>query len=64
MKFSPRRVATGAALCLAALASQPALAQSPACQVTYTKSWEGGNGFGANIVVSGDTVLVGQSQVG
>src|SRR5689334_21791334 len=30
----------------------PALAQTPACQVTYTKSWEGGNGFGANLVIT------------
>jgi cellulose 1,4-beta-cellobiosidase len=52
MKFLRQRVAIGAALCFAALAGQEALAQSPACQVTYTKSWEGGNGFGANIVIS------------
>ena len=32
--------------------STTALAQTPACQVTYTKSWEGGNGFGANLVIT------------
>jgi len=32
--------------------STTTLAQTPACQVTYTKSWEGGNGFGANIVIT------------
>ena len=33
---------------------QPGVARRnrPACQVTYTKSWEGGNGFGANIVIT------------
>jgi cellulose 1,4-beta-cellobiosidase len=29
-----------------------AWAQTPGCQVTYTKSWEGGNGFGANIDIT------------
>ena len=28
-----------------------ALAQTAGCEVTYTKSWEGGNGFGANISI-------------
>ena len=32
--------------------STTTLAQTPACQVTYTKSWEGGNGFGASIVIT------------
>ncbi|HEY0683995.1 MAG TPA: cellulase family glycosylhydrolase [Steroidobacter sp.] len=32
-------------------AASGAFAQSAACQVTYTKSWEGGNGFGANIAI-------------
>ena len=32
--------------------STTTLAQTPACQVTYTKSWEGGNGFGANIAIT------------
>ena len=45
------RVARSAgALCLLAFGAQ-ALAQSPACQVTYTKSWEGGNGYGANLEI-------------
>nr|WP_129781454.1 glycoside hydrolase family 6 protein [Peristeroidobacter soli] len=30
---------------------QPVFAQSAGCQITYTKSWEGGNGFGANIAI-------------
>jgi cellulose 1,4-beta-cellobiosidase len=34
------------------LGSQAALAQAPACQVTYTQSWVGGNGFGANLVIT------------
>jgi cellulose 1,4-beta-cellobiosidase len=52
MKFFRHRVAAGAAICLSALAGQQAMAQSPACQVTYTKSWEGGNGFGANLIIN------------
>ncbi len=28
-----------------------ALAQTASCEVTYTKTWEGGNGFGAEIVI-------------
>ncbi len=43
---------TAAAVCLWALAAGVATAQTPSCQVTYTKSWEGGNGFGANIVIT------------
>jgi cellulose 1,4-beta-cellobiosidase len=34
------------------LGGQAALAQAPACQVTYTQSWVGGTGFGANIVIN------------
>ena len=34
-------------ICFVASAS----AQTASCQVTYTKSWEGGNGFGANIAI-------------
>src|ERR1700704_3720318 len=50
MKFSRHRLAwTAAAVCLWAFASGIAAAQTAACQVTYTKSWEGGNGFGASI---------------
>ena len=46
-----RLAGAAAALCLATLAV-PAQAQSPACQVTYTQSWSGGNGFGANLVIT------------
>jgi cellulose 1,4-beta-cellobiosidase len=37
---------------LCAIALPGAWAQTPGCQVTYTKSWEGGNGFGANIDIT------------
>jgi cellulose 1,4-beta-cellobiosidase len=37
-------------LCLIALPG--AWAQAPGCQVTYTKTWEGGNGFGANLAIT------------
>src|SRR5215510_11267682 len=47
-----RLAGTAAAFSLLALFSTTAAAQTPACQVTYTKSWEGGNGFGANIVIT------------
>jgi cellulose 1,4-beta-cellobiosidase len=40
-----------AAIGTLAFTSGAAQAQAAACQVTYTKSWEGGNGFGANIVI-------------
>ena len=53
MRIKRHRLAwTAAAACLWALATGVASAQTPACQVTYTKSWEGGNGFGANIVIT------------
>ncbi|HUQ10045.1 MAG TPA: glycoside hydrolase family 6 protein [Steroidobacteraceae bacterium] len=52
MKSIRHRVAIGAAICLASVFSQHAMAQSAACQVTYTRSWEGGNGFGASIVIN------------
>jgi cellulose 1,4-beta-cellobiosidase len=53
MRISSHRLAwSAAAVCLWALATGVASAQSPSCQVTYTKSWEGGNGFGANIVIT------------
>src|SRR5262245_36621405 len=29
-----------------------AWAQTPGCQATYTKTWEGGNGFGASIAIT------------
>ncbi|GFE78972.1 hypothetical protein GCM10011487_09720 [Steroidobacter agaridevorans] len=37
-------------ICSLGLTSQ-AFAQAAGCQVTYTKSWEGGTGFGANIAI-------------
>ncbi|HEY5754656.1 MAG TPA: glycoside hydrolase family 6 protein [Steroidobacter sp.] len=37
-------------VCSLGLASE-AFAQAAGCQITYTKSWEGGNGFGANIAI-------------
>jgi cellulose 1,4-beta-cellobiosidase len=37
-------------LCL--IAMPDAWAQTPGCQVAYTKAWEGGNGFGANIDIT------------
>src|SRR5262245_22450789 len=46
-----RLAGTAAAVSLLALFSTMATAQAPACQVTYTQSWVGGNGFGANIVI-------------
>ena len=53
MMISRLRLAwTAVAVCLWALATGVASAQTPSCQVTYTKSWEGGNGFGANIVIT------------
>jgi cellulose 1,4-beta-cellobiosidase len=53
MRISSHRLAwTAAAVCLWALAAGVASAQTPSCQVTYTKSWEGGNGFGANIIIT------------
>lgn len=52
MRSLRKRVARSVgALCLLTMGAQ-AMAQSPACQVTYTKSWEGGNGFGASIVIN------------
>lgn len=48
----PRLAWTAAAVCAWALATGVASAQTPSCQVTYTKSWEGGNGFGANVVIT------------
>jgi cellulose 1,4-beta-cellobiosidase len=47
----PRLAWMAAAICMLAFTSTHALAQAAACQVTYTKSWEGGNGFGANVVI-------------
>jgi endoglucanase len=39
------------ALATCCLAAPAALAQAASCQVTYTRSWQGGNGFGANIEI-------------
>jgi aryl-phospho-beta-D-glucosidase BglC (GH1 family) len=33
------------------IAVPDALAQTASCQVTYTKAWEGGNGYGANLEI-------------
>jgi cellulose 1,4-beta-cellobiosidase len=45
--------------------AQGAHAQTAGCQVTYTKSWEGGNGFGAaiHIVNTGPAITNGWSLV-
>src|SRR5688500_10982336 len=52
MRTSRQRLAW-AALVMGACAftAGTASAQTASCQVTYTKSWEGGNGFGANIAI-------------
>ena len=53
MRITRNRLAwTAAAVCLWGLATGVATAQTPSCQVTYTKSWEGGNGFGANGIIT------------
>src|SRR5688572_11027770 len=53
MRIIRHRLAwTAAAVCLWGLATGVATAQTPSCQVTYTKSWEGGNGFGANVIIT------------
>jgi cellulose 1,4-beta-cellobiosidase len=41
-----------------ALTSGIAAAQAPACQVTYTKAWEGGTGFGANLVITNNGAAI------
>ena len=56
--FRRRLAWTAAAVCALALNSMTAVAQAPACQVTYTKSWEGGNGFGANIVITNNGAAI------
>lgn len=51
-------------LALSCMAQVPdAFAQAASCQVTYTKSWEGGNGFGANIEIrnTGPAITAGWS---
>jgi cellulose 1,4-beta-cellobiosidase len=54
--FSSTLSARVARCCLALvlfIAVMPATwAQAPGCQVTYTKTWEGGNGFGADIAIT------------
>jgi Cellulose binding domain/Bacterial Ig domain len=40
------------AIVIGLIALPEAFAQTPGCQVTYTKAWEGGNGFGANIAIT------------
>ncbi len=56
--FRRRLAWTAAAVCALALNSMTAVAQAPACQVTYTKSWEGGNGFGANLVITNNGAAI------
>jgi cellulose 1,4-beta-cellobiosidase len=56
--FRPRVAGSMALLCLAALSGQVAVAQAPACQVTYTQSWVGGNGFGANLVITNNGAAI------
>ena len=41
-----------AVLVLSIAFAHGAFAQSASCQVTYTNSWEGGTGFGANIAIT------------
>ncbi|WP_344188378.1 cellulose binding domain-containing protein, partial [Acrocarpospora corrugata] len=52
-KSSWRRALTAVAVTLLAavglVASPTAANAAVACQVTYTKTWEGGNGFGASV---------------
>src|SRR6185437_8595020 len=40
------------ALLLTCIAVTNSYAQTATCKVTYTKAWEGGNGFGANIDIT------------
>jgi len=40
-----------AAILLLIVAAPGAFAQSPSCQVTYRKTWEGGNGFGGEFTI-------------
>ncbi len=48
----PRWIACLIALVICCLIAAPeAGAQAAGCQVTYTKSWEGGNGYGANLEI-------------
>ncbi|MDF2707356.1 MAG: cellulase family glycosylhydrolase, partial [Nonomuraea muscovyensis] len=35
-----------------ALTSAPAAQAAVACSVTYSKAWEGGGGFGANVTIT------------
>ena len=46
----PARYLLAFVLCLIGLPG--AWAQAPGCQVTYTKTWEGGNGFGASLAIT------------
>jgi len=54
------------ALVVTGLVVIPGIAYAaPGCSVTYTKAWEGGNGFGANINItnSGDAITNGWQMV-
>jgi cellulose 1,4-beta-cellobiosidase len=56
---SPRHRLAWAAVAFGAIAfTGIAGAQTPACQVTYTKSWEGGNGFGANVTIQNNGAAI------
>ena len=47
-----RRLLSGCAFLICSLMAAPTvLAQAAGCQVTYSKSWEGGNGYGANLEI-------------
>jgi cellulose 1,4-beta-cellobiosidase len=58
MRISRLRLAWAATGVIAWALSGYAAAQAPACQVTYTKSWEGGNGFGANLVITNNGAAI------
>ena len=47
-----------AALCLLAPAGQEAAAQSAGCQVSYTQTWVGGNGFGAEVRITNNSAAI------
>jgi hypothetical protein len=49
---APRSLLESVLCLIACLAVTNAYAQTAGCRVTYTKAWEGGNGFGANIDIT------------
>ena len=58
MRITRQRLTWAAAGIVAWALAGYAAAQAPACQVTYTKSWEGGNGFGANLVITNNGAAI------